>query len=278
MNNSVFVENNTLIQSKLNEAAKLEEWNYNAAVCDFLLENDDISADEAERFFSETFSNDLLSAEHALFCRIFAEIAGEKLIFFTDESDEHSDGTSKISYLKNAYSDKAYKAFSEVIANASALYYQSFREVCEEVYYGRAKYAILPLFTSEDGSLSSFRKLYLKYDLKIVCTVKIETDGENYIEFALFGKALSTQFGNKKRNVILSVIPDSPEQIGIIICSAEKVGANIISVNTYTVDYSVTESCFDIRLSIDENNLNGLYLFLECSHIRYNIIGNFAQL
>lgn len=128
-------------------------------------------------------------------CRTVCEILAENGIpiplseFFGDMTEPEN---SKIAYIRNSYSDMAYRAFSETLGQASVLYPDSFSSVCEEVYYGRAGYCILPYETSDDGSLSGFLKLIHKYELAPIMTVGIVTDPDPEVGkmtfFALLAK------------------------------------------------------------------------------------------
>ncbi len=119
------------------------------------------------------------SALSAHFCRAVCAYCSERKTalplsrFFEGES---VDG-ARVMYVKNAISDEAYRAFSGVLQNASVSYAQSFAHACEEVYYGRVPYCILPYENSEEGVLSGFMRLIHKYELypHYVCSCK----GEN---------------------------------------------------------------------------------------------------
>lgn len=107
------------------------------------------------------------------------------------EGAENSAKNARIAYLRNAYSDSAYRAFSSVLKNAAVTYPDDFNGVCEEVYYERCRYCILPIESSADGTLVSFRKLARKYELCPVmsCTV-VTGDGSSSTEFMLFSKKI----------------------------------------------------------------------------------------
>lgn len=106
--------------------------------------------------------------------------------------DEVPDGENEvISYLKSSYADRAYDRFSQELKDPKVLYGDDFAEVCENVYYGRCTYCILPIENTVDGRLAGFRGLIIKYGLKIasICRVKLGEEGETV--FALLKKSLS---------------------------------------------------------------------------------------
>ena len=98
---------------------------------------------------------------------------------------------NRIAYLRSAFSDLAYRRFSEVLEEPTVAYCDDFNAVCQDVYDGRASLCILPLENSNEGRLTSFRNLINKYDLKLVMTCTVMT-GEN---------GALTRFGLLKRNM-----------------------------------------------------------------------------
>lgn len=133
--------------------------------------------------------------------------------FFGDMTEPEN---SKIAYMRSSYSDVAYRAFAEALGHASVLYPESFTAVCEEVYYGRAGYCILPYETSDDGSLVSFLKLIHKYELAPIMTAEVamndpvdaDIDGEfdvgRVTVFALLAKNVKRVSGELARRGIKS--------------------------------------------------------------------------
>ena len=71
--------------------------------------------------------------DFALFCRCFAKYTcvTPPETFFS--SPLARDGISKIVYLQNIFSDRAYNIFSKALHGASASYLPGFHEICEEV-------------------------------------------------------------------------------------------------------------------------------------------------
>lgn len=123
-------------------------------------------------------------------CRKKAE-AGEVIGIGDFLSDAEASKSSRIAYIRSTYSDRAYGIFSKVITDATVLYPPSFAAACEETYYGRAGYCILPFESSEDGVLSGFRRLISKYELHPVLTCSVVTDVslQSTARFALLSKS-----------------------------------------------------------------------------------------
>lgn len=128
-------------------------------------------------------------------CRIRRE-RGHALplsVFFGGETEAAADSVStRIAYVRNYYSDTAYRVFSHHIKGAGVVYPGSFSAVCEEVYYNRAEYCILPYETSDEGVLPGFRMLIDKYELVPVLTCPVVTDnsdsGSRITHFMLLSK------------------------------------------------------------------------------------------
>lgn len=107
------------------------------------------------------------------------------------EISEHAAG--KIAYVQNTFSDTAYLHFSTVVDRPRAAYFDSFSDVCEEVYNGICEYCILPILHQRDGKLFRFYDLLEKYDLRIICACDVpQTDknGVTVTRYALIRKTL----------------------------------------------------------------------------------------
>lgn len=122
-----------------------------------------------------------------------AEEAGQKLTASDFFDRDALPVNSKIAYVRNAFSDEAYEVFSRAVPNSSVVYPGSFVAVCEEVYYGRAGYCILPYETLAEGSLSGFQRMIRKYDLEPVFTCSVQgsqnaQSGQNVTRFALLSR------------------------------------------------------------------------------------------
>ena len=218
--------------------------------------------------------------DFALFCRCFAKYTcvTPPETFFS--SPLARDGISKIVYLQNFFSDRAYNIFSKALHGASASYLPGFHEICEEVYYERCDYAIFPIYTSREGQLISFRKMISKYDLQIVLECDIETNDETVLRFALVTKgAGDPSFMNpsydKCRFMDVSIVPNEDPHIAEIFLSLDALGAKVISVNSIPLEYLNDKYSFDIQLDIENASLKAILTFFEASHLRYDIAGIF---
>ncbi len=105
----------------------------------------------------------------------YAEEKGHKITVSDFFGGEAVSG-ARVAYVRNAISDEAYRVFSRMLDGVAVTYQPSFTAACEEVYYGRVPYCILPQENSDEGSLSGFTRLVRKYELypQYICTVHTE--------------------------------------------------------------------------------------------------------
>lgn len=226
--------------------------------------------DEAVRIFDEIDGGSRTSPDFAAFCRAFSEEYGGDLTKFTEP--EAAEDTPKIAYLQNTFSDRAFRLFSSRFGKASAVYFPGFREVCEEVYNGSCSYAILPLSNSNDGQLSSFRKLISKYDLKIALAADVEMNDDSVMRFALLQKGLDFRSVGKMRYLDLSIVLDSSEY-GAFLSACDTLGAVVLMMNSLPLEYSDDRFGLSLQFDISAAMSDALFFFLEGSHIRYDTVG-----
>ena len=281
MNNKLFEENIEALKRKKNALASAEALLRRDAAADYLAMNESVSFDELREYYSSAFhTEDLICDGFARFCAEISPNFEEVVNIHSDPDAEADDSQSKIAYLKNAFSDKAFTLFSAEMKRPTAGYSATFRDVCEEVYYGRSRYAILPIYSSTDGILTSFRSLILKYDLKICMTAQIETDNESFTRFALLQKGLPSHTGSYTLPIVLyiSVSLSKKQNLSALISAISALGAEIKLISTSPGEYYTGEYSFDIVLETNMNSLSALYLFMECTHVRYNIIGDYKKI
>jgi prephenate dehydratase len=219
----------------------------------------------------------------ASFDRIkLAELLGKKMSgsLVLDNVEEPS-GNSKVIYLKNSLADIAYSAFSKVIDNARVVYAESFSEACEEVYYSRIPYCILPIENSDDGRMVSFANLIRKYDLKIIMTCNVTSAGEKVTKFALLKRELSIlpcpdkMRGGEYLEIELNL--GSKGSLHNVLESASMFGFRFCKMDSLPLQYSENEYYFNIVFE-GRGNIDGFICWLEFEVQRYDIIGIYTQL
>lgn len=210
------------------------------------------------------------SPDFARFCYAFSEAYGGTLADFADSDTDRS--SPSVAYLQNTFSDRAYRVFSTQFERISASYYPGFREVCEEVYNSRCRFAMLPVFSSRDGQLLSFRKLISKYDLKITLVTDILMNDDSIMRFALLQKGIDSRAFREYPFLDISVVLDNSEY-GMFLSAFEALGAVVLMLHSLPLEYSDDRYSLTLQLDIRNSSRDALFFFLEGSHIRYDIVG-----
>lgn len=141
-----------------------------------------------------------------------------------------------IIYVRNSYSDAAFSAFAPLFGKTVVSYAASFVLACEEVYGSRADYCILPVESTRDGVLQSFRSMISKYELKTILTVRVPV-GEETTTFALLAKTSEwIAFGGEQYCEVNVVIPPD-RSIGECIGLIEDAGFRIESIRSVVTPY-----------------------------------------
>lgn len=215
----------------------------------------------------------------ALFCSEFAPIYSSRGgLLFPDVESENTQASPSISYLQNSFSDRAFRAFSSQFSRVTAQYFPGFREVCEELYYGRSTHAILPIYSTNDGYLTSFRKLISKYDLKITTATDVEMNDDSLMRFALLKKGLDRHHIDERsaeNHVFLdiSVVLPYGMKHGSFLASCESLGADLITSNSHPLEYSDDICGISYQFDVTDADLGAMYLFFEGLQIRYDTLG-----
>lgn len=199
----------------------------------------------------------------------------------TYESAADEDETAKVVYLKNSLADIAYSTFSKVIKNARVVYAESFSEVCEEVYYSRAPYCILPLENSDDGRMASFANLIRKYDLKIVMTCNVESAVEKITKFALLKREFSVLDCPRSMNdgdyLEIELNLGSRGSLHNVLEAADIFGYKLCKIDSFPMQYSEKEYYFNVVFE-GRGNIDGFMYWLEFEVQRYDVIGIYKHL
>ena len=229
------------------------------------------SPDEIARLFSSLGED---PARFPRFCQAFCEAYPEEYrgaTPFSDPDTEH-EVPERIAYMQNAFSDRAYRVFSALCENPRAIYYPGFREVAEEVYAGRASHAILPVANSSDGQLLSFRRLILRYDLRIIAVTDVATGDEQSMRFALLHKGIPAWEEPPSVLDMTAVLGDELSP-GAFLSACETLGAALLSVDSHPLESEEEVSALDLQFDMTRADWSALYLYLEGSHVRYETVG-----
>lgn len=184
-------------------------------------------------------------------------------------------------YLKNPLTDVAYRTFSKLLNDTRVLYRESFADVCEDVYYNKAPYCILPLENYEDGRLSGFFNMIRKYELKIILTCNVESANGKITKFALL-----------KRDVFKITCPEKIVEgeyleIGFnfgersklqeVLTAAAYFGFDLNKINSLPIYYTEKEYYFDAVFT-GKGDIGKLIYWLDLEVPRYEILGIYTEI
>lgn len=230
----------------------------------------------------------LCSPRFADFCRqcagetehtdfgVFAALSDADGILEENEDADEPTAMSafRTAYMQNRYTDQAWRSFAEHISGLTAEYFSSYAAVCEEVYNDRCHYCILPLYTTTDGHLISFRKLIDKYDLKICLETEVEMADESIMRFVLLRrKVVEEGQTHVPAKVALSVVLSEDRCIGALLTACETLGAVVTAVYSIPLEYGDRSQEYCLELDMTDGDLPALSLFLEASQLRYTLVG-----
>lgn len=184
-------------------------------------------------------------------------------------------------YLKNPLTDIAYSTFSMHLNDPRVSYRESFADVCEDVYYNKAPYCILPLENYEDGRLSSFFNMIRKYELKIVLSCNVESANGKITKFALLKRDITKLTCNETSRVgeYLEIGFNFGEKAKLneVLTAASYFGFELNKINSLPIYYSEKEYYFDVVFN-GEGDLEKLIYWLELEIPRYEILGIYTEI
>lgn len=211
----------------------------------------------------------------------YVDVLADKDISAVVTETKESFDVNTVVYLKNPLTDIAYNSFCKVITDARVLYKESFADVCEEVYYSRAPYCILPLENYEDGRLTGFVNMIRKYELKIVLTCNVENANGKITKFALLKRELTVLDCPKslKEEEYLEIGFNFGQDIGLheVLGAAKYFGYKLNKVDSLPIYYSEKEYYFDVVFS-GNGDIKRLIHWLELEMPRYEILGIYTHI
>ncbi len=211
-------------------------------------------------------------AERAQLCIRLCDVFGIKGIkdaaTFFDILPPAEDST--VSYVKTPSSDSAFLIFAKGLEGVRTVYADDFNEVCENVYYGKTDYCILPIASSADGRLAGFRNLALKYGLKNVRICNVKNPDDTVSVFALMKRELEIpsegnaffEFGIKKMT-----------DVAEITSAAQTCGLKTASVSLSPE----LGGFFNMTVKTDEDGICGFFCYLHLEHPDFIPLGIFSE-
>ena len=189
-----------------------------------------------------------------------------------------------LSYLQNAYSDRAFRRFDQILSDRhlTVSYADEHSAACEDVYYGRADFCILPLDSSRDAKLIGFYRLINKYGLKIMLTCDITSSDGVTTRYALLEKHLELP---RKGLADLadasyfefSFLPDEKASLADLLTAAKAYGLTLYQLNAIPLAYSDGEFTYDVLLRTDGREIEPFALFLALTVPQFDVIGMYPH-
>ncbi len=188
---------------------------------------------------------------------------------FFDETDTAEGET--ISYVRSSLADAAYLTFASAMSDPKVLYAHEFTEICENVYYDRSAYCLLPVENTADGRLAGFRSLILKYGLKIASICRIcDPLTEEETVFALLKKNLSFETGGIRYFECQVTARD----LLSLLASAEACGMKLRGISSA----AGKRNRYDLVMQIDEDGFCGLLSLLHLEYSDFTPLGIYTEL
>lgn len=245
----------------------------------------DVPAENREAL--RLFYRDLSMSERLCLLRFLIERRGsEPFADPVSEGFELSErAAEKIAYVQNTFSDNAYLQFSAELGRPRAAYFDSFSDVCEEVYNGICEYGILPILHERDGKLFRFYGLLQKYDLRIVCACDVpcvERGGVTVTRYALIRKTLPAPRGGTATHIELSLPADGGFALCDLLQAARACDLTPVRLDTRAVGDGdrPEESAHQITLTLPDADLSpALFLaYLSLELPRCTVLGLYRVL
>ncbi len=204
----------------------------------------------------------------ALFCSLIVSKSKAHHEQVADISSPRS-----VSYLRSHMTDKAFNIFSNNLGSLSAVYGPDFKSICEDVYYERTDACILPLESSSDGLLMSFRQLLLKYELNIFAVCDVIQNDDSTLTLALL-TAHPSNHGELCEVYFPSVPTGALEDICAIIST---LGGKIQRVSSICSEYAF-EADHHICIDMQNTCLDALKFCFDALYPSHMILGNYSNL
>ena len=190
---------------------------------------------------------------------------------YSGRSERICEKPGAISYFKSPAADQAFDIFASRIKTPSVLYGGDFSAVCENVYYGRTQYCILPTSNSADGRLSGFYSLAEKYELTGAdeCSVQY---GEGETVLTLFTAGALMHEGDDALRVRLRT-PHDPENLVRVLCVASYSGLSCKENDSLPTGYGTSDM---LTFAGERERIFDLLFFLYCEQTDFDITGVFG--
>lgn len=164
-------------------------------------------------------------------------------------------------YVKNALSDIAFKDFSDSFERVKVYYASDFESALEDVYYSRADYAILPIYSSKMGYMQHFFELMLRYEMKAVLSREIHSNTDDSdTTFLLLSKSFEDRLSANEGKLFDVILGEPRISAANILKAAQSYGFGCSNIY-----FTPEKDAVLISLDASNGDIDALclYLFLE---------------
>ena len=234
-------------------------------------------------FVTAAFASLSLAERIELFRLICADIDHVPSLDRLLEAAEPMPAASRgvIAYLQNAFTDRAYHAFSALLPRARSQYFDSYGAACEAVSNGTCEACILPIEHARDGKLIGFYRLINRYELKIVCTCDIAQPDGTESRFALLQKGFRFPLPDEAQSYCfeLSITRSAGHSLASVLDAAALCGLTLRRVDSIPLLYAEDSFAYHIVLTADaQKQFLPLLLYLSLDLPEYEPIGIYAHI
>lgn len=217
-------------------------------------------------------------------CREFLALHGGALKY---DMFLHGDGGEtagfRTAYLRGMFTDLAYRRFAEALPDLTCAYYDDSGAAAEEVYYGRARFCILPVESSADGLISTFRAVITRYDLKISLVCPIPTGESAYTVFALLRRncdRLPFRGREKFREYFefTVTLSNSSPKVSDILTAARYCSMPLYRIDSIPSPHGENEYLYDMAFLVSGGELECFLCYLTLETPQFTPVGLFAAL
>ena len=241
------------------------------------------TSEQIRKCYAEVWGENAPSAQYASFCSAFVSSLSdcEPLFYALLRECGTTTGAAplkRVAYLSTAYADHAFSTFSARENGLRPVLQESFSAAAEEVYYGRCGYCILPYRSSDEGHFGFFQRLLTKYNLKIALACA-EKQGDLTTHFALLRRNIApVRQSASDLRITLSVVCRPHEDIRLLLCAAEAVGAVTEDFTVSPLAYTDESVSVCVTFCVNKSSITALLLFLQTSESRFSVDGIYELL
>ncbi len=238
---------------------------------------------EENKPFLDTAFSRLSTFEQIELCRLVCEAMPElpiEALLVHDEPIPRS-AQGVIAYLRNSFTDRAYRVFSSTLSRARSEYHDSYGAACEAVSAGNCEACILPIEHTQDGKLLGFYRLIDRYELKIVCTCDLDQQDGSESRFALLKKNFTRPRPSEtgERFFELSVTRSTDDALAPLLDAARLSGLSLRRIDSIPLAYSDDRfACHAVYGNADEAQLKPFLIYLTLAVPQYNPIGLYTHI